>query len=1488
MPLGVLRKKPSLKDAEPKQASDAPTSLATPEAPRVSTSTNNDLLRPESAASRRTTSRASGTYNSRPSLSHRPPSAGGVSVTTTNPRHRLSLMRSRYASDPQISARYRNHAPSPSTSDAAPPPTIGVTAPPSDHSDTPKKSKLKLLPFFGRSRTAANSPNAAPSPSKKSWTGPRPSMDQPRRSYAWSGKTVDGAAGSSETASSISRDNSTDVYGYDLPAEKPKSSSASAFFKFRRKRKDGQLFPLPPELDPSGVVRNVTPRSSYSPAPSVVSPSNKSVHEGVQLSNSPVNPTPTGENTDTSDITIRPVSGAITFAGPTPPLLRHTSSISAHSVRSASFAPPQPVPKIRSRSNTMKSLPGIIGHERNATTATFDSGRASTASTTLGRNSMAGLRSLTSRLRHPSEPISPNHFSPSNGASATPTGSASHSFAISRETLVVPDREEGETAGKYFGRLEQDFPKKSIAMAFSKSSDTFSHDVLRSLMRTFKFYEEPMDISLRRFLWEIDLPGEAQQIDRVISAFAERYHECNPHIFDTFDEAYLVAYSLIILHSDLFNKNNKHKMQRGQYQKNTGGHGVHEEILGYFYDNIQYTEFIAQNVDDDESDKKAKTAVRKAKKATNKLVASQGTQTGKLDPYSSIIDENLRLDILRASLREVLNLDNTFNYLGTAASLDLHCMRTAFNKFGVLQVVSSRSRPDAFVDPMTMTNPMEALPGVVDIKVAKVGTLWRKEAKKKKGRSPWQEWGAILTPSQLYFFRNSGWAKGLMGQADHHQKFSKKSSPVIFRPPLEEFKYDASVALVHATALQDTNYRKHKHAFVLARKGDMLNDRPHERYFEEVLLADNESEMNDWLAKLNYAATCTTTNVRLPPRTASAPALHDSGERQTLGQDENLRLAPVTTHDERHQIKEGTKAGWAESATQRQLRSKIEASEERIKDASKKLDENLKTARHLEILAPFPNKTRGDLLSFGARMAHNIKWSRYDVLRCMCQRDILTSELEADDGHSSILTAPEADPVPKSPISVSPSTSTSRMGSKNKTHANRKSLMVEAPQMSPRISLSRASFSGSSPSASSKRNSVIAGIDSAFATPSETLTRFGTTDEGMFKLPPLQLGASRHTASDAADDNAIDTQDESSHRRSSISSAASSAVPSQHTDTASDAATPRQSTQQTEKVLRASPMERGDESIARSSPSHRSSKAVRRSMQRTLRDSKDRGASPHHSHSNRRRHKDSFSSHSAANTDDGHRLSTNESEGLARRPGSFKVHGKKASVITLGSEWQKVSPEERLRQRRQLVQADDGAGGVTKYHTARSSMQHSPRLGTFADSPSDSETAVRNGGEMPKSDEDETSDEDDEGREGVVTPHSDFCRGLQTPTACGGLLHLLHLASCSLHCSHAQISIFLSFFIQSSSSLVSSQKWHPSDQWSRWICWHLPTAIWILSRRRTTLHSTWSIWPSGPISATLSVVVLETLKATSLPRSRNHQITTVRPRNHMTPKRTKT
>jgi len=112
-------------------------------------------------------------------------------------------------------------------------------------------------------------------------------------------------------------------------------------------------------------------------------------------------------------------------------------------------------------------------------------------------------------------------------------GGASHpnSLSLSREVVALPERKEGETAIQYLERVELLVNRPQIPTLLSKSEDEFLHNVMRSFMRKFAFFGEPLDMATRKLLMEVDLPKETQQIDRVIQGFADRYHECNPGIF---------------------------------------------------------------------------------------------------------------------------------------------------------------------------------------------------------------------------------------------------------------------------------------------------------------------------------------------------------------------------------------------------------------------------------------------------------------------------------------------------------------------------------------------------------------------------------------------------------------------------------------------------------------------------------------------------------------------------------------------------------------------------------------------------------------------------------------------------------------------------------------------------------------------------------------------------------------------------------------------
>ena len=61
------------------------------------------------------------------------------------------------------------------------------------------------------------------------------------------------------------------------------------------------------------------------------------------------------------------------------------------------------------------------------------------------------------------------------------------------------------------------------------------------------------DDAIRLFLSGFRLPGEAQKIDRIMEKFAERYTRQNLDVFPSADTAFILAFSVIMLNTDLHN-----------------------------------------------------------------------------------------------------------------------------------------------------------------------------------------------------------------------------------------------------------------------------------------------------------------------------------------------------------------------------------------------------------------------------------------------------------------------------------------------------------------------------------------------------------------------------------------------------------------------------------------------------------------------------------------------------------------------------------------------------------------------------------------------------------------------------------------------------------------------------------------------------------------------------------------------------------------------
>ncbi|KAF2836701.1 hypothetical protein M501DRAFT_225194 [Patellaria atrata CBS 101060] len=1267
-----------------------------------------------------------------PSTADRPTTP--VQEHTPNTR-RFSLARFRHASDSQLSVKAKQQAekekpPVPAMPTA---PAIITTAPTmepvmEDTHWSPNRRRFLTLGKKPRGRVLEQmaAEERSSQSARNSFENQRKTIEKKKRNKPFG--SLRGSRNAEEPAD-LSDRNSGENARTPQNSNSP-SPSSSTFFKLSRRNKNRKsLFPLPVKIPPPEFpdTAPTTPRASTSAkssgsanqSPDAYSPPLTAIHRsGVANNSSEGKDLPLQYNTQNAV-----AQASITFAAPAASsLLRNDSNASGRTSSSSPIAQ-RPLQR-RTRSSTMGSA---CGREEVAP-PTPPYGRTSTS--TAGRNSFSNLFSLGHRFRQNSEPHSPRHGSPSQNHNGTP-GHLSHSSSmnISREQLL-PEREEGEAPGKYLERLEEHIVRSMVASILAKHNDPFFLSVLRSYMRKFAFFGDPIDFAMRKLLMEVELPKETQQIDRVLEGFADRYCECNPGIYISVDHAYFITFSLVLLQSDTFNKSVKRKMQKPDYIRNSHreGDGISEDVLGCIYDNIVYTPFIKFEDDVDIRGVKTKAKKPKGPKTLNKVASVDPVKKSyrePIDPYTLILEGNL--DVLRPPIKEILNLDDPFNYLGSGSSLDIRNYYGIFSKYGVLQIISARSRPEAFMSPSSMENPMDATPGIVEMPVIKVGILWRKDTKRKTARSPWQEWGAILTRSGFSLFKNSGWVKGLLHQLDLHHKRGNTGTPCVFAPPVPDYKADYSIPTEGAVALVDASYKKHKHAFVIFRKGSGA---------EETFLAENDAEMNDWLGRFNYTAAFETSGVR--PRGLMGGNYDGQRQRgirrlESSASSKSTETVQTPTGDvviQRGKI-DRQLAHQIMVARRENLQVKITENEEKISQAIRTLDSHLRDARHLQIMAPIQPKTRENVMHAAGRTAAKLKWIRIEIWRMKCHRDILAKDLEDEKVNAAAtaakiqeVTAP-AEPTP--PHKAHRNSALARLNSKA-------SLILggqKSPQ-SPTYSMR--------PGTKSSQNTDFG--EDAFKTPPEGSRQSSPANpQNGWELPPLSIHSSNGRRASTSSLPSVSARQPPLDRRASVASIKEqSATSLPRPETPSRYSTP---TEQLEQPLTPqtpkdqTPVTDGrpetpsesdiDPTLAPGSPDSRSK--ARRSLHRTLRDSQG-------SHHRRSKHGNTSMSSTATEDTDNQGL-----QGLPRASGKITVHGKKASVITFGSEWQNMSAEERLKTRRPTY---DSESRLSVPLVTDEELSHEPqRSASIASESTATARSIRSSRGGPPSSKGPATDDDD-------------------------------------------------------------------------------------------------------------------------------------------------
>lgn len=142
---------------------------------------------------------------------------------------------------------------------------------------------------------------------------------------------------------------------------------------------------------------------------------------------------------------------------------------------------------------------------------------------------------------------------------------------------------------------------KTLIGDFLGENDDHCKQVMCAYIDAMNFTEMEIVAALRYFLEGFRLPGEAQKIDRLMEKFASRYCECNQNskLFNSADTVYVLAFSIIMLTTDLHSPQVKNKMTKEQYINLNRGvsdsKDLPEEYLSNIYDEIAGQEIKMKN-----------------------------------------------------------------------------------------------------------------------------------------------------------------------------------------------------------------------------------------------------------------------------------------------------------------------------------------------------------------------------------------------------------------------------------------------------------------------------------------------------------------------------------------------------------------------------------------------------------------------------------------------------------------------------------------------------------------------------------------------------------------------------------------------------------------------------------------------------------------------------------------------------------------------------
>ena len=136
-----------------------------------------------------------------------------------------------------------------------------------------------------------------------------------------------------------------------------------------------------------------------------------------------------------------------------------------------------------------------------------------------------------------------------------------------------------DKVGEYLGNLQSPFAMK----------------VLTGFMDLMDFTGMRIDKGLRKLLYVVRVPGEAQKIERIMEVFAKRYAKCNPGVkLKSQDSLVGLSFAVMLLNTDLHTKSVKdeRKMTVADFIRNLESvDNFDQKLLKSIYKSIKKQEF---------------------------------------------------------------------------------------------------------------------------------------------------------------------------------------------------------------------------------------------------------------------------------------------------------------------------------------------------------------------------------------------------------------------------------------------------------------------------------------------------------------------------------------------------------------------------------------------------------------------------------------------------------------------------------------------------------------------------------------------------------------------------------------------------------------------------------------------------------------------------------------------------------------------------------